>query len=663
MFALGLLAVGSAMFSAWWISRNMVEDFSSKNALTVLGNAVDLVGRSKAAVDELRRYALNERKRDLEAAASLVLEGLKTAGRGPQNPAVPASPLDPAALERIAKTSDAKAHAYIAFNDGGAVLAKHDPGVLGAPPERLHDAQGRPGLHTLIGRARQSPTTIIDLFFLEKSGGAASALLAAALHDPERGATVVVLESLDDFEESLKDRADLAMDELRARINEVVVGAQGYLFIMDRNCTLIAHPRMVDVSIRVLEGKASLNQCARFMEAAERPFGKNRLDYLWDRPDDINNFTYAKSAWILREPITGWYVGATIYRAELDRAVWNFTAGVSPPALIAVLLLAGASALLLRSLLKPVQSLTDACKRVGEDDLDALAPTDASGEVGLLCRRFNDMVENIAALRKKEEARRLELERVNNSLEKTVKDRTQALEGKARKLEAANARLKELDQLKSTFLSSVSHELRTPLTSILGFAKLILKDLRKVLEAQCVEDEHFAAKRARIGRNTEVIVNEGERLSRLINDFLDLSKIESGRIVWNDEVFPLRKALEASRNALNALIAARPEVDLLVRFPDEPPLVKADFDRLVQVFINLLSNAYKFTVKGRIVVAARTADGLVQVRIGDDGPGIARKDLQRIFEKFEQAASGDVVLGKPQGTGLGLAICRTIILH
>ncbi|MBW2358351.1 MAG: PAS domain-containing sensor histidine kinase, partial [Deltaproteobacteria bacterium] len=119
-----------------------------------------------------------------------------------------------------------------------------------------------------------------------------------------------------------------------------------------------------------------------------------------------------------------------------------------------------------------------------------------------------------------------------HNLEQKVEARTKDLVKKASELEEANRRLKELDQMKSNFLSSVSHELRTPLTSVLGFAKLIRKDFAKFFIPLAQGEEKAEKKATRINENLGIIMREGERLTRLINDVLDLAKIESGRFEW-----------------------------------------------------------------------------------------------------------------------------------
>ncbi|MEW5725349.1 MAG: hybrid sensor histidine kinase/response regulator, partial [Thermodesulfobacteriota bacterium] len=241
---------------------------------------------------------------------------------------------------------------------------------------------------------------------------------------------------------------------------------------------------------------------------------------------------------------------------------------------------------------------------------------------------------------------------------------TRAVEKAVSELEKANLRLQELDQLKSAFLSSVSHELRTPLTSVLGFAKLIGKDFRKNFLPLVEGDKKLGKRAQRIDDNLEIIIQEGERLTRLINDVLDLAKIESGRMDYRDEVHGVREIVEQAVQAATGQFAAKPAVALLAEIAEDLPKIKVDRDKLVQVIINLLNNAAKFTEEGQVKVAVTRAPGdWIEVSVTDTGPGIPPQDLEKVFDKFHQVRRDDTLSDKPKGTGLGLTICHQIITH
>ena len=226
--------------------------------------------------------------------------------------------------------------------------------------------------------------------------------------------------------------------------------------------------------------------------------------------------------------------------------------------------------------------------------------------------------------------------------------KSRELEDATRDLKAANVRLQELDRVKDDIMSSVTHELRTPLTSIRAFSE-ILRDDPKM---------HLADRERFLG----LVVSETERLTRLINQTLDLAKIESGKADWHATEVDLKDLIEQSLAATSQLFrerGARIELEL----PDGLPCILSDHDRLIQVMLNLLSNAVKFlpAESGLVRVSLRGGAKGLEVSVTDNGPGIRVQDQQIIFEKFRQV--GDSMTDKPAGTGLGLPISRRIIEH
>lgn len=247
-----------------------------------------------------------------------------------------------------------------------------------------------------------------------------------------------------------------------------------------------------------------------------------------------------------------------------------------------------------------------------------------------------------------------------------AKEAAEEAEGKLRdsyaELEAANQRLLELDKLKSDFLSSVSHELRTPLTSIRGFASLIDREFSRSFALLASEDGALQKKSQRISDNLAIILKESERLTRLINDVLDLSKIEAGRIEWRNELICAEKMVMDSLNAAQGMFDLKPAVALHFEIQENLPNIAGDTDRLQQVLVNLLNNAVKFTEQGKVTARAfLNQEHMIQIDVQDTGVGFSPEDAEAIFDKFQQSNKGDTLTSKPQGTGLGLTITREII--
>jgi len=231
-------------------------------------------------------------------------------------------------------------------------------------------------------------------------------------------------------------------------------------------------------------------------------------------------------------------------------------------------------------------------------------------------------------------------------------------------LQKANTRLRELDELKSTIMTSVSHDLRTPMTSILGFAKLIAKDFSKNFTPLAESNRRLKVRADRIVKNIEIITSEGNRLTRLINDFLDLNKIEEGRLDWNDQKVDPGQLIDDTVQAVSGEFAQKQDVLLSVTKTEPLPTIVVDSDRLVQVLVNLLNNAAKYTVKGRVTVHADSmSNGDLRIQVADTGQGIPSDQLDMIFDKFHQVRKADTMDDIPKGSGLGLNVCKKIIHH
>ena len=227
---------------------------------------------------------------------------------------------------------------------------------------------------------------------------------------------------------------------------------------------------------------------------------------------------------------------------------------------------------------------------------------------------------------------------------------------------AEAARLKELNESKSAFLSTVSHELRTPLTSILGFSKIIKKRMEeRIIPVLPLDDPKMERTVEQVNGNLDIVITESERLTVLINEVLDLAKIEAGKSVWNEDQVVMSEIIEHAIASTEALLNQK---QLILQQRVEPglPVIIADRDRLIQVVVNLLSNAIKFTETGSIIVAAVRQGQEIIVSVKDTGIGISGKDQRLMFEKFKQAGD-DTLTGKPKGTGLGLSISKEIIEH
>ncbi|WP_052700552.1 ATP-binding protein [Methylocucumis oryzae] len=347
-------------------------------------------------------------------------------------------------------------------------------------------------------------------------------------------------------------------------------------------------------------------------------------------------------------------------KADIEVTTRDLIFSMAVTALMFVLIGSGLVLVIATTLSRPITRLTDAVRELARGNFQtAVELLDdkpqgkkqgfrAEGEIALLAQSFLEMAEEIQHSHAK-------LAEYNRTLEEKVKART--LE-----LEQANEKLKELDQMKTNFLSTVSHELRTPLTSVMGFARILQKKFETTLfpPLSQLEDKKIQKAMRQVMDNAQIIVDEGQRLTTLINDVLDLAKMEAGRTDWAMRELAIADIIDRATAATTALFEHKPVV-LRKELPESLPLFIGDRDRLIQVVINLISNAVKFTEQGSVTCKAEHIGDELVISIIDTGCGIKPEDQALVFEKFKQV--GDTLTDKPKGTGLGLPICKEIIEH
>jgi signal transduction histidine kinase/ligand-binding sensor domain-containing protein/DNA-binding NarL/FixJ family response regulator len=231
----------------------------------------------------------------------------------------------------------------------------------------------------------------------------------------------------------------------------------------------------------------------------------------------------------------------------------------------------------------------------------------------------------------------------NEILEGKVARRTEQLAEKVELLKVSEKRALEASRAKSAFLANMSHELRTPLNAILGFVQLMDRD-----QSRSQEDRE----------NLSIIMRSGEHLLSLINEVLSVSKIETGQLTLNEEAFDLHRMVQGLDDMFR-MRAQSKAIDLIFDLPlDLPKYVWGDEGKLRQVLINLLGNAVKFTDAGKVTLKMKWRDGMAEFNVEDTGYGIAREEMEKVFEAFAQTSSGQ---RSKEGTGLGLTISRNFV--
>lgn len=291
--------------------------------------------------------------------------------------------------------------------------------------------------------------------------------------------------------------------------------------------------------------------------------------------------------------------------------------------------------LLARRMTTPLRELTYAATRLAAGESVPPVAGHPGDEIGTLTEVFNGMTQSL-------QAREHELRELTRSLEGRIEARTQ-------ELVAANAKLQELDRRKSFFVSTASHELRTPLTSM----KVNLANLRDGIDGTVTDDQQRSLLR---------VESNLSRLQILIEELLDLSKIEMGQATVRWEPVALGTVIAKTIEDLHPLTSER-RVRIMISLPSDLPSVSADPDKLRQILLNLLHNAAKFTPMDTIVNVAimRISADEIRISVRDVGPGIALEDVNKIFQPFYRAP---IAHKKTRGAGLGLAIAKSLVeLH
>jgi len=378
------------------------------------------------------------------------------------------------------------------------------------------------------------------------------------------------------------------------------------------------------------------------------------------RPRSPQGHFFERDRLVLSRPITfdNAPIGTVVIESDLDEMrsrLKRYAVIVVAVLIVSFAFAYGTAARLQRALTDPVLHLAATAQAVSSRrDYTVRAVSDARGELGLLVRTFNDMLDQI-------QDRDAALQRARDDLEGQVADRTRTLQGEIAErklledrlraqnteLEDQSRRVQEATRLKSEFLANMSHELRTPLNAIIGFAELMHDGKVGAVSPphkECLAD----------------ILTSSHHLLQLINDVLDLSKVEAGKMEFRPERVEVAKLIGEVKDILRSL-SAKKRIELAVEIDPALGEVVLDPGKLKQVLYNFLSNALKFTPEGgRVSVRAHLEPGgKFRLEVADTGVGIRPEDLGRLFVEFQQL---DASASKAHaGTGLGLALTKRIV--
>lgn len=619
--------------------QTTVENIEERATRTVLDNVYEMVAQIHRDIEDTRQSVLLARKSELINIAAVVESRAAWLDRQ-----VRAGKLGREQAKRMLLDELLHIHYgrndYVFAADYRSVLVSHpDPKLNGADFSDVRDTRGNLIVPPMVEGARKSGAGFHSYWWRRLNEEQPIEKLSFYTHLPAFKLVIGTGVYIDDIDTVLNSRRAVAVEELRQRLNATRIARTGYLYIFDGRYRMLIHP---NANIEGKDASGTLDPATRKplfpMLAAVADKGEG-LRYKWDSPANPGNYVYDKISWVRYFKDMDWYIGSSVYVDELDESARVLRNRVLTVFALTLSFAVGLIYIFVERLVGPLRHLSATASRVEGGDLGARCVVEREDEIGVVTKAFNGMVDRLQ----------------NNIglLDARVRGRTA-------ELEAANEELKQLDELKSNFLSSVSHELRTPMTSVVGFSQLVKKKLENVVFPRVATDEQTTRAMSQVRANLDIIIAESERLTLLINDVLDSAKLDAGTMEWN--LVPLEPARLIERVAQVArLMVTQKGLTLELDVAGDLPAIRGDRDRLYQVLINLVSNAVKFTERGTIVLRAARTDGFVRFDVVDSGIGIAAEYRETVFDTFSQI--GDTLTDKPQGTGLGLSICRQIVRH
>ena len=440
-------------------------------------------------------------------------------------------------------------------------------------------------------------------------------------------------------------RVSLSIQRLFESLNDFKIGNTGYAFLTDNKGMIIYHHNMPSMDKKLFSEKEMDN-----LLSAPKKFAVILKKLLYDKKVFMA-FSEISPPYLSQRGAK-WVIFIVQDAAELSSPLDTFVIQLGIIACCLIVLMLALGSFFGSMIARPIHKLHMATEHIMEGDWNYKIEVKTGDEIEQFADTFSEMIANI-------KAKQTELEDLSRSLESKVAERTKELsetqeatlnilddlEEAKTSLERSNKELKYLDQLKSDFVSTVSHELRTPLSIIKEGVSLVLDKV----------PGDISEKQQKI---LEISKFNIDRLARIIDNLLDISKIEAGKVELRRNLIDISDTVKQIASSFEIKVKEK-GLNLKLDVDNMSGKVYADSDRIAQVLINLISNAIKFTPSGYIEISCKDNKDFVACSVKDTGVGISKDDLPKLFDKFQQF--GRLIGAGERGTGLGLSIAKSII--
>lgn len=620
--------------------QTTVEQKEEDSARTILDNVYSMVEQVSLELENYRQSITLERKSQLRNILSIVEARIRVLLTEVNSGKITKAQARRTLLNELRLVKYGQ-NDYVWASDYHSVLISHpDPKLNNADFSKVKDTRGNLIVPPMVEMALKGAGDGYYSYWWRRLGEELPVeKITYFKHIPEFNIVIGTGVYLDDIAAMVKKKKNIAIDNLRQSLRQIKVANTGYLYIFDGRHFMLIHPNdeveNKDVS-QILDHTTKTPLFKMLAGVADTP---QSLSYLWDKPSDPGRYIYEKISWVRYFREFDWYIGSSAYLDELGESARTLRNRVLAVFVVTLLLSVLLIYVFVNRLTSPLLRMRDTALRVIEGDLDSRCAVKRDDEIGTMAMAIDNMVERL-----QENIQHLDMK---------VSERTASLEN-------AYMELKKLDQVKSDFLSSVSHELRTPITSVAGFVKQVKKKLESSVFPKVEEDEKTCRAMSQVRANLDIIINEGERLSKIVNDVLYCATLQAGKVDWNYTLFEPGQLLKRCASKFKPLAEAK-GLEFCEEIESGLPRIEGDEARLLDVLHNLVDNALKFTLSGRILLRVEQQNGFVRFSVSDTGCGIPQEEEKYIFEIFRQI--GDTLTNKPVGTGLGLSICRLIVQH